>query len=151
MSLLFSPVYAGGNAQNSILEFRVEQDFDTAYKALYEALEEARFYVIFEANIGKNLARNARRWGENYNRNGLEHMKSMVICNPWYANAVLNLDPGFMSMCPLTVGVVHKQGITSVYFKRLDELSAGSEAADLLWEIENTIISAIESVAPAVE
>ena len=136
---------AGGETQTAVMQFSVKQPFEQAYKSLYQALEEARFYVIFEANIGKNLARNAERWGENYNRNQFEDMKSLVICNPWYANEVINLDPSYMAMCPLTVGVVHKQGVTTVYFRRLVESTSG-EVNDLLWEVENTIVSAIESV-----
>jgi len=139
--------HAGGGEAGPVLEFKVKQPFDEAYQALYAALEEARFYVIFEANIGQNLARHAGRWGENYNRNRFEHMKSMLICNPWYANQALNLDPRFMAMCPLSVGVIYKQGITTVYFKRLDNVAGSSAADDLLWEVENTIVSAIETVA----
>ena len=140
------PCTAGGDDPPLVLVFEVRKPFAEAYQEIHAALEEARFYVIFEANIGKNLARNAERWGEDYTRNGFEHIKSLVICNPWYANQALNLDPRFMGMCPLTVGVVHRQGLTTVYFRRLTNL-AGSRAEDLLWEVENTIISAIETVA----
>ncbi len=140
----------GGAEVPVVYEFRVQRPFDEAYQALYQALEEARFYVIFEANIGHNLARNAERWGQDYNRNRFEHMKSLVICNHWYANQALNLDPRFMSMCPLTVGVVHREGVTTVYFKSLTNLPGSEAAADLLWEVENTIVSAIETVASLV-
>lgn len=47
----------------------------------------------------------ARTWqvmpearGEDYNRNNFEGVHSMVICNPWYANQVLNLDPVMMTL-----------------------------------------------------
>ncbi|HSR63949.1 MAG TPA: hypothetical protein VLN56_11145 [Gammaproteobacteria bacterium] len=36
--------------------------------------------------------------GEEYNRNNFEDVHSMVICNPWYANQVLNLDPVMMTL-----------------------------------------------------
>ena len=119
---------------------------ETVYPKLYKALEDSRFYVIFEADIGKNLARNAEKWGDEYNRNKFEGVRSMVICNPEYANKVLNLDPKMMAMCPITVTLLYKQGTTTILFERLTPVAAGSAAEDILWEVENTIISAIESV-----
>ncbi len=142
-------VHAGGENGTEVYAFTAAGTFETSYQALYKALEDARFYVIFEANIGKNLARNAERWGENYNRNQFEQMKSMVVCNPWYANQALNLDPAFMAMCPLTIGVLHKAGTTRIYFRKLMQ-SDNALANDLIWEVENTIISAIETIASPV-
>jgi len=129
-----------------VYEANVNQPFDGVYQDLYKALETSRFYVIFEANIGKNLARNAEKWGEDYNRNKFEAVRSMVICNPEYANQVLNLDPAMMALCPLTVTVLHKEGTTTILFERLMPAAKGSAAEDILWEVENTIVSAIESV-----
>ncbi|MFN2330189.1 MAG: hypothetical protein ABR612_14875 [Chromatocurvus sp.] len=33
-------------------------------------LEEAKFFVVFEPDIGENLSRFAERWGEDHNRTG---------------------------------------------------------------------------------
>ncbi len=57
----------------------------------------------------------------------------------------MNLDPKMMAMCPLNVTILHKQGITTVLFKRLAVIAVGSPAEDILWEVENTIVSAIEN------
>lgn len=146
----FHPVRAE-SITDSVMTFQFKQPFEQAYQSLYQALEEARFYVIFEANIGNNLARNAERWGEDYNRNGFEHIKSLLICNPWYANQALNRDPAYMGMCPLSVGIVHKDGLNTVYFRKLSIEGDESAAAELLWEVENTIVSAIESVVEAAD
>ena len=131
---------------DAIFEASVSKPMDEVYQDLYKALEASRFYIIFEANIGKNLARNAEKWGEDYNRNKFESVRSMVICNPEFANQVLNLDPRMMALCPLTVTLLHKEGTTTVLFEKLMPAAKGSPAEDILWEVENTIISAIESV-----
>lgn len=136
--------YAGG--VDAIYTASVQKPMDEVYPELYKSLEASGFYVIFEANIGKNLAHNAKKWGEEYNRNKFEGVRSMVICNPYYANQVLNLDPKMMALCPLTVTTLYKEGKTTVLFERLTPTAAGSPAEDVLWEVENTIISAIESV-----
>ena len=142
--LSFSLSASGG--PDAIYEKNTTQDIETFYPRLYKSLESSGFYVIFEANIGKNLARNAEKWGEEYNRRGFEAVRSMVICNPYYANQVLNLDPRLMALCPLTVTVLYREGQSTVLFERLTPLAVGSNAEDILWEVENTIISAIESV-----
>lgn len=144
--IIFSLICLAGGQDDSIFIAKTQQTMETVYPKLYKALEDSRFYVIFEANIGKNLARNAEKWGDEYNRNKFEGVRSMVICNPEYANKVLNLDPKMMAMCPITVTLLYKQGTTTILFERLTPVAAGSVAEDILWEVENTIISAIESV-----
>ena len=134
-------------ATDNIFVQEIRGDFGETYDRVHAALEEARFFVIFEADIGHNLARNAQRWGDDYNRNAYEGVRSMVICNPWYANQLLNLDPKVMAVCPMSVTVLYKQGVITVLFERLTAAAPDSPAHDVLWEMENTIISAIESVA----
>ncbi|HKK15816.1 MAG TPA: DUF302 domain-containing protein [Gammaproteobacteria bacterium] len=145
--LLFASLYsqAGGMA-DAIYEAHTMQPMDEFYRKLYASLEDSGFYVIFEANIGKNLARNADKWGEDYNRNRFDAVRSMVICSPYYANQVLNLDPKMMALCPITITVLHKQGESTVLFERLTPPATGSDAENILWEVENSIISAIENV-----
>ena len=142
--ILVCNLHAGG--PDAIYETSVRKPMEEVYSSLYKSLEASRFYVIFEANIGKNLARNAEKWGDDYNRNKYEEVRSMIICNPYYANQVMNLDPRMMALCPMNVTVLHKEGNTTILFERLLPVAAGSPAEDILWEVENTIISAIETV-----
>lgn len=125
----------------------IKGEFSQIYGRVHQALEEARFFVIFEADIGSNLARNAERWGADYNRNGYEGVRSLVICNPWYANQLLNLDPELMALCPMSVTLLYKDGMATVLFERLSPVAPDSPALDVLWEVENTIITAIEGAA----
>lgn len=145
--LLAVAIQAGGDetGENPVYKISVQQPFDQVYRNVYKSLEDASFWVIFEANIGKNLARNAERWGEEYNRNRFEEVKTMVICNPYYANQVLNQAPDLIAFCPMGVTLLHKSGITTVMFERLLYKSKDSPVADMMWEIDNTIISAIEN------
>ncbi len=144
--IIFSGFVNAGEGQDAIYSISAERPGEEVYQSVYKALEESRFYVIFEANIGKNLARNAERWGEEYNKNKFDYVKSMVTCNPYYTNQVMNLAPEMMALCPISLTVMSKEGRTTVLFRRLTPLAKGSAAEDLLWEIENTIIAAIENV-----
>ena len=141
----FSLLVHAGEESDSIYSINVNKPGEEVYPSVYKSLEESRFYVIFEANIGKNLARNAKRWGDEYNKNKFEFVKSMVICNPYYTNQVLNLDPDMMALCPLTVTVMSKEGNSVVLFNKLTPAAKGSAAEDILWEVENTVITAIEN------
>ena len=69
----------------------------------------------------------------------------MVVCNPYFTNQVMNRDPNMMSLCPLNITVMSKAGNSTVLFKKLTAVAKGSPAEDVLWEIENTIITAIEN------
>jgi uncharacterized protein (DUF302 family) len=132
--------------ETAIYKASTVKPMEETYTELYQALERSRFYVIFEANIGKNLARNKDKWGEDYNRNAFEAVKSMIICNPYFANQLLNLDPDLMALCPMSVTLLHKQGTTTILFEKLMQVSPASPAEDVLWEVETTVITAIESV-----
>jgi len=80
---------------------QADKPVTSVYDNVYKSLEDARFYVVFEPNIGANLARFADKWGDDYNRSKLSEIRSMIFCNGWYANQVSNLDPNMLGFCPL--------------------------------------------------
>lgn len=142
--LLLWSAFAGATPAG-IYKAEVGAPMDTTYQAVYAALEAARFWVVFEANIGQSLSRSAARWGEDYNRNRLDGIRSMVVCNSWYANQVSNADPDLLALCPLRVNLVHKGGVTSVLFARPSAAAAGSPGMAVIKEVETLVIKAIEA------
>lgn len=131
--------------ESAVYKQSVSAAMDKVYPEVYEKLEEARFFVVFEANIGKNLKRFAERWGDNHNRNKLDSIRSMVFCNAWYANAVSNADPDMLALCPLRLSLYEKQGVTSVVFARPAFAAQQSKARPVLLEAEQDIIKAINN------
>ena len=130
--------------QNSVFKAEVKADFETTYKKVYTALENNRFFVVFEPDIGANIAGFAKRWGEDYNRNKLDRIKSMVFCNGWYANQVSNADPNMLALCPLHITMTHKAGITKVLFVRPDYVAKGTKAEKIAGELTQGAIKAIK-------
>ena len=128
-----------------VLQWDVEQDSNRIYREIYRALENHQFFVIFEANIGRNLRGYAARWGDNYNRNRLNEIRSMVFTNIVYTNQLSNLDPSMLSLCPLHITVVQKDHTTSILFNRPTLIGQGSAAMPLLKQIEAEVSEAIES------
>ena len=116
------------------------------YKNIFTALENNGYFVLFEPNIGKNLSHFAQRWGKDYNKNKLEEIRSMVICNGWYANQISNLDPDMLALCPLRVTFIYKEGVTTVVFVRPSKVAANSPALKAATELEQDLIRTIEGV-----
>jgi uncharacterized protein (DUF302 family) len=129
--------------QNSVYQAEVKADFDTTYKNVYAALENNRFFVVFEVDIGANLANFGAKW-KDYNLNNLDRIKGMVFCNGWYANQVSNADPDMLALCPLHITMTHKEGTTKVLFVRPDVVAKGSKAEGVAKDLTQDVIKAIE-------
>ena len=131
-----------------VFEHTVNKPMDHVYSAVYKGLEAEGFYVVFEANIGRNLSGFSKKWGENYNRNKLSGIRSMVFCNGWYANAVSNADPSLLALCPLRMTLIEKEGKTTALFARPTVIAADSPAKKVLLRVENEVIAAIKASMP---
>ena len=128
-----------------VMRWDVNQDFNRVYREVYRSLEAHRFFVIFEANLGRNMRGFAARWGEDYNRSGLQEIRSMVFCNIAYTNQLSNQDPTLLSLCPLHITFYQKGPTTSILFTRPTTVGQGSTAMPLLKEIEEEVGKAVES------
>ncbi len=135
----------------AILRLDAKAPMQRTYQAVSAALEEARFWVVFEADLGASMAGFAERWGEDLNRNALDGIRSIVVCNAWYANQVSNSDPDLLALCPLRVNLVEKDGVTRVLFARPTVIAAGSPGIKVVEEIEEVISSALRAGVAAAE
>ncbi len=145
MLLVMTLLTRAAAAADTVFSITVDKPVDAVYNSVYQSLEASRFYVVFEPDIGKNLANFADRWGDDYNRNKLSAIRSMVFCNGWYANRVSNLDPGMLGLCPLHATVIGRDGKTTVLFNRPSVIAANSPALKLVTQIENEVIEAIQA------
>jgi len=115
------------------------------YKSVFTALEHNGYFVLIEPNIGKNLSHFAQRWGNDYNKNKLEEIRSMVFCNAWFANKVANADPHMLALCPLHITLIQKGKLTTILFVRPGKVAADSPARAVAEEIEKDVIRIIEN------
>lgn len=142
-SLVTVPAVAAESPVGVYLQ-HVKKPIVDVYDDVYKSLEDARFYVVFEPNIGKNLSSFSKRWGSEYNQNKLTALRSMVFCNGWYANQVSNLDPNMLGFCPLHITLIEREGATTVLFNRPSVIAQNSPAKVLFDEIEAEVIAAIK-------
>ncbi len=140
--LTFSRSYAGNP---NIYIATIDKPVSAVYKKLYDNLETSNFFVVLEPHISETMARFKERWGEDYNRNKLEDIRSLVVCNVWYVNQVANKDPDMLALCPLRISLVQKGGKTRILFVRPTAAAANSPANPILAEVESIIIKAIET------
>jgi uncharacterized protein (DUF302 family) len=138
--LVCTPAWSAGTVYQKTTDAAMEE----TYRRVYEKLEANRFYVVFEPDIGANLSGFADRWGEDYNRNRLTAIRSMVFCNAWYANQVSNADPDMLALCPLHITLTEKDGRTTVLFSRPTVIARGSGAEKIAAEIEDGVIRSLE-------
>jgi len=144
LTALLTATLTNAAESGSVFIAEKKADFDTTYQAVYKSLEANKFFVVFEPDIGANLKRFGKNWGDDYNQNKIERIKSMVFCNGWYANKVSNADPDMLALCPLHITVTHQQGITKVLFARPDFIAKGSKAETVAREIAEGVIEAIQ-------
>jgi hypothetical protein len=146
--LISLPATAG----DTVWVHEVDQPVEQIYKPIYKSLEEERLYVVFEPNIGNNLAGFSKRWGDDYNRNQLTEIRSMVFCNGWYANQVSNSEPDMLALCPLHITLIEKDGKSKVLFVRPSRVAKGTAAEQVALELENKVIGAVKKATmPAAE
>ena len=143
LSLVFlsAPVLAGGS---TVFEYTVNKPIKQVYGKVYKSLEDSRFFVVQEINMGENLAGFSKKWGEDYNRNKLTAIRSMVFCNGWYANQVSNKDPNMLGLCPLHITLYEKDGKTTALFNRPTVTARKSKAFEVLEDVEGEVIVAIK-------
>jgi len=127
-----------------IYDRTVTSGMDEVYKNIFTALENNSYFVIFEPNIGKNLSHFAKRWGNDYNKNKLTSIRSMVFCNAWYANKISNLDPSLLALCPLRITLYSKNKKTHILFVRPGKVAGSSKAQKIAKELEDDVIRTIE-------
>jgi hypothetical protein len=130
---------------SSVYEKSGNTTIDEAFESVYQELEQRNFYVIFEANIGKNISRFKEKWAGDYNKNNLGGIRSMVFCNGWYANKVSNTDPSMLALCPMRLTVIERSGKAHILFIKPSFIGQHSAALPVLQEIEDTVIEAINA------
>jgi uncharacterized protein (DUF302 family) len=137
-------------AQSSnVLVWEIDKPLESVYSTVYDQLENHRFYVVFEPDIQSNLSRMAEKWGDNYNRNKLQGIRSLVFCNGWYANAVSNADPNMLALCPLHITLIQQENRTRILFLRPSVIAQGSKAEAIGVELEQAVSKALDAAVSA--
>lgn len=138
-------------APSGVLRLDAGAPMSKTYPAVYQALQKAEFWVVYQVDLVSGLASYEAAWGDELNRNKLDGIRSIVVCNGWFANQVSNVDPDLLALCPLRVSLVEKDGVTRVLFARPTVIAAGSPALPVAAEIEDAVEKALRAAIAAAE
>jgi hypothetical protein len=141
LAMLSNPIFAA----SAIYKVGIDKPVSAIYEGLKEALEEERMFVVFEPNIGRNISGFAEKWGDNYNRNKLSEIRSLIFCNGWFANEVSNLDPDMLALCPLSITLTEKNGNSTALFVLPSVVAGDSPAKAILKKLEDKVKAALTS------
>ena len=131
-------------APPAIFKMTVDADLDTAFETVHKALENEKFWVVFEADMGARMMRFKDKWGDDYNRNDLTAVKSMVFCHIGWTNQIANADPDLLAICPLHLSLYEKDGKTSLVLPRPSAIAAGSPGQAKAAELEKDLTTLLE-------
>ena len=145
--LLFALISANALAGSpAVYEKTFDQNLDTAYKRVAQALESNGFKVVYEIDMLENLSKFAAKNAvKDFNQNQLEGIKSLVFCNGPLAVKISNADPAMLGLCPLHLTLTQKAGRVTVLFVRPGVAASGSPAQAAAKELEEKLIKTIES------
>lgn len=148
-TLIFLLALVSANAlaeSPAVYEKSFDQNMATAYKRVSESLESNGFKIVYEIDMLANLTKfAAKKKLKDFNINQLEGIKSMVFCNGALAVKISNADPAMLGLCPLHLTLTQKAGRVTVLFVRPGVVAQGSLAEAPANELEEKVISAVES------
>lgn len=150
LSALAAPVTAQEAASSgddsSVYVKKIKKPLPEVYSKVFTAMENGGYFVLFEPNIGKTLEHFAQRWGDDYNRNKIQEIRSLIFSNAWYVNQISNVDPELLALSPLHITFTYKDGMTTMLFIRPSHVAANSPARKIATELENDVINTIERI-----
>lgn len=135
-----APRNAPPRAEESIISIDATGDAPAAQKRLELALAEQGFGILFRANMGQVLSKRE-------DRSELDEIRSVMFCNPRYANQAAKTDPDVLALCPLHVTVLEEHGKTRFLFVRPSSVTAGSEAAATISQVEDMVLTALQAAS----
>ena len=146
--LLLAPLLVAAEPAG-IVKLVSDRPVDELYDDLYQAMEERKFWIVFEADMGQRMAKFSDSWGEDYNRSGLDSVWSMVSCNIRWTNRIANADPDLLGICPLHLTLYAKDGKTVVLMPRLSVMAEGSPGKEVASELEAELREIVEGTLAA--
>lgn len=145
------PLSAGGDAPG-IVRMETPLQVEAAYERVYKALEQARFWVVHEVDLGERMAHQAEAWGANYNRNRVGGVRVLAFGNLEWANALANADPDLFALYPLHLAVYERDGTSVLVLPRLAAAARGtageSRARELDAEVRRILEDALADPGP---
>lgn len=145
-ALLF--VLLSANLFASELYTKVVYDsLENYYPKLLKAISDNKMNVLYEMDLIKQFKDKGyeERFGKDFNKNNLQSIKTLLICNGYVGNQVSNIDPAMMALCPIKLTVVQEANKKLIVtFLRHDSIEISKEVKELLTTLDKILINTID-------
>jgi uncharacterized protein (DUF302 family) len=149
LALLLLIPTPGIAAPAGVHSLTTREDPEKVYERVHDALEAAKFWVVFEADMGSRMATMADDWGADYNRSKLTFAKAMVFCNLRWTNQIANADPELLALCPIHLSIYARDGETTLVWPRLSVMAEGSPGLEMARNLDKEVSDLIRgAIAP---
>lgn len=130
----------------AIHETQINKPIDVYYPLLKKAIEDNKMHVLYEMDLLKKFEDSgyAKKFGTDFNKNNIQAIKTILICNGYVGNQVSNLDPKMMVLCPIKITLIQQGDKTLVSFVKNSDISKNDKINELLMQLDTVIINTIE-------
>ena len=139
MSLWAAPI-------SNVYSVTYNSPMDTVEKNLLTHFKASKLVVPWKLDILEEFKKKGldKKFGDKFNTNKLESVRTIVACNGKFGNMIMNTDPAMMAYCPVRITLVEKDGKTTILYVRPSSAPRDSKAYKILVKLENKVIKAIE-------
>ena len=124
----------------------IHEPMETYYPKLQEAIKKNHMNIVYELDLIKQFKEKgyAKKFGKEFNKNKLDGVKTVLICNSYVGNQVSNIDPTMMALCPIRLTLIKEGSTTTIVFLKHSSVSAPKEIKDLLVTLDTILIHTID-------
>ena len=116
------------------------------YPKLKKAITSNHMNILYEIDLLKKFKKSGylEKFGEDFNKNHLKAVKTVLLCNGYVGNQISNIDPDMMALCPIRLTVISTASGTRVVFVKSDHLAKSRKVQRLLATLDEILIHTID-------
>ena len=121
------------------------------YPKLKAAIQANHMNILYELDLLEQFKKSgyAEKFGEDFNRNHLKAVKTLLLCNGYVGNQISNIDPDMMALCPIRLTIISKGSGTKVVFMKSSHLATSKKIKQLLATLDEILIHTIDLTVDA--
>lgn len=126
----------------------VHDSFDNYYPKLQKSIKDNHMNVLYELKLIEQFKKKgyAKKFGKDFNKNDIDEVVTLLICNGYVGNQVSNIDPAMMALCPIKLTIIKQGRKLTVTFLRHDSVKANPKVKELLTTLDKILIHTIDLV-----
>ncbi len=124
----------------------IYEPLESYYPKLKKAIDENHMNILYEMDLIKQFKDEgySEKFGKDFNKNNLQGVKTLLICNGYVGNQVSNLDPKMMALCPIRLTIIEENKKLTVTFLRHDTIETSKEIKSLLTKLDTILKNTID-------